>query len=464
LKIHILKKNDTLLNLANKYNVELDAIIAINPQIQDPTRIDAGMKVKIPARPQPVEPPSSDYAHKHIVKQGDSLWKLGKAWEIPLQAMIKANPQLKNPNVLMTGEIVYIPKLDSTQMNQGQGNKVSTMPYPQTSPMQAPMPGLGYPQASPMHFPGPEFPMMPQQQMPYAMPQYQGPMGDISTPAPAMPSMEDVAPAQPMPAVESKVTAEEPSSSMPSEAPQEQIKAESYSPDLSEPYQQAQHPFAQFQIKAAEGTAYSEPLEYGGEKVASNIPEMPPTYGGYQPVSGAYPSYQPQPVAGAYPAYQAQPAYNVKDCGCGAKGTESYAQPWNAYSAHPPLEMPYSPYQMQQGPGMYPYSMMPVPYYPMTSGEYHPGFTYGAGHPDTGYAYPASTGPSQSAPQAHIHQWPENQAQEEQQDREASAGKNNISKSSGKSAGTSKKTNSKKQQTIREVKTEQKVNHPWINV
>jgi LysM repeat protein len=459
LKIHIVKKNDTLFNLANKYNVELDAIIAINPQIQDTNKIDAGMKVKIPSRPQPVEPPSSEHAHKHIVKQGDSLWKLGKAWEIPLQTMIKANPQLKNPNVLMTGEIVYIPKLGTTHMHEEQGHKVSTMPYPQAAPMQVPMPGPEYPMM-PQH----QMPYaMPQYEMPYAMPQYEGPMGDISTHAPAMPSLEDVTPAKPMPGDESKPTAEEPSWSMPPAAPQDQTKVEPFSPDLSEPYQQAEHPFAQFHLKATEVLAYSEPLEFGGEAAVSNIPEMPPTYGGYQPISDAY------------SAYQAQPAYHVKDCGCGGgTGMKSYAQPWNTYPAQPPMEMPYSPYQMQPVPGMMPYSMMPEPYYPMTGGEsFHPGFTYGAGHPGMGYPYPASPGPSHSDPQANIHQWPENQAQEEQQDREASTVKN-ISKSSGKSAGTSKKSkhagsndlsqaNSRKQQ-VREDRAEQKVNLPWINV
>jgi LysM repeat protein len=483
LKIHMVKKNDTLFNLANKYNVELDAIIAINPQIQDPNKIDVGMKVKIPSRPQPVEPPSSEHAHKHIVKQGDSLWKLGKAWDIPLQTMIKANPQLKNPNVLMTGEIVYIPKLSSTPMYEAQGNKVSTMPYPQAAPMQAPMPGPEYPMMPQHQMP---YAMPPQYQMPYAMPQYEGPTGDISAPAPAMPSSEDTTPPESAATDQSKPATEEPSSSMPSAAPQDQTKTDS--PDLSEPYQQAQHPFAQFHLKATEVLAYSEPFEYGGEATVSNIPEMPPTYGGYQPIPDAY------------SAYQTQPAYHVKDCGCGG-GTagesyaqpwnaypahtagesyaqpwnaypaqpagESYAQPWNAYPAHTSMEMPYSPYQMEPGPSMFPYSTMPAPCYPMTGGEFQPGFTYGAGHPGAGhpgmeYPYPASPDPSHSVQQAHIHQWAENQAQEEQQDREASTGKN-ISKSSGKSAKVSKKSNSRKQQ-LREDKLEQKTNIPWINV
>ncbi|WP_248927377.1 LysM peptidoglycan-binding domain-containing protein [Paenibacillus hamazuiensis] len=110
MKIHIVKKGDTLYELSQKYNVDLEKLIAANPQIADPNVIDVGMKVKIPTGPKPVEPPA-DYLYKHVVVQGDTLWKLGKAWGIPLADMIAANPHLKNPNILLTGDVVYIPKL-----------------------------------------------------------------------------------------------------------------------------------------------------------------------------------------------------------------------------------------------------------------------------------------------------------------------------------------------------------------
>ncbi|MCF2937284.1 LysM peptidoglycan-binding domain-containing protein [Paenibacillus alkaliterrae] len=61
-----------------------------------------------------------DIIHQHVVKQGDTLWKLSKAWGVPLADMIKANPQLKNPNVLLTGEIVNIPKAGAV-MNEEHG-------------------------------------------------------------------------------------------------------------------------------------------------------------------------------------------------------------------------------------------------------------------------------------------------------------------------------------------------------
>ncbi|WP_151736483.1 LysM peptidoglycan-binding domain-containing protein [Paenibacillus tengchongensis] len=109
MKIHMVKEGDTLYALSQKYGVPLQKIIDANPQISNPDVLTVGDKVKIPSGTVTV-PDSSDVYYKHTVKQGDTLWKLSKAWGITLKEMIDANPQLKNPNALLTGEIVNIPK------------------------------------------------------------------------------------------------------------------------------------------------------------------------------------------------------------------------------------------------------------------------------------------------------------------------------------------------------------------
>ncbi|WP_424768151.1 LysM peptidoglycan-binding domain-containing protein [Paenibacillus sp. sgz302251] len=112
MKIHMVKKGDTLYFISQKYNVSLEEILKLNPGITNPNEIDVGMKLKIPSDQSGGHGGAGgmNIMHQHVVKQGDTLWKLSKAWGIPLADMIKANPQLKNPNVLLTGEIVNIPK------------------------------------------------------------------------------------------------------------------------------------------------------------------------------------------------------------------------------------------------------------------------------------------------------------------------------------------------------------------
>jgi morphogenetic protein associated with SpoVID len=132
LKIHIVKKGDTLYDLAHKYKVDLDKLIAMNPQLENPDNLDLGMKIKIPGPPMPPEPSGFAIAHKHVVVQGDSLWKLAKAWGIPLKTMIDVNPHLKNPNILMTGDVIYIPKMIEGNIAPNEANvphgKANTAP------------------------------------------------------------------------------------------------------------------------------------------------------------------------------------------------------------------------------------------------------------------------------------------------------------------------------------------------
>ncbi|GIO39891.1 hypothetical protein J41TS12_47520 [Paenibacillus antibioticophila] len=108
MKIHIVKQGDSLYEIAKKYNVPLEKLIEANPQITNPEVLNLGDKVKIPANAVPVNGETGK-VHDHTVKSGDSLWKLSKAWGLPLQALIEANPQLVNPNELKVGEVIHIP-------------------------------------------------------------------------------------------------------------------------------------------------------------------------------------------------------------------------------------------------------------------------------------------------------------------------------------------------------------------
>lgn len=109
MKIHIVKQGDTLCALARKYGVTSEELIAMNSQLTNPDRLDVGMKIKIPLKRMPSV--NHEIVHKHMVVEGDTLWKLSKARGISLQSLVDANPQLKNPNVLVPGQVVNIPEI-----------------------------------------------------------------------------------------------------------------------------------------------------------------------------------------------------------------------------------------------------------------------------------------------------------------------------------------------------------------
>ncbi|WP_202865892.1 LysM peptidoglycan-binding domain-containing protein [Paenibacillus contaminans] len=204
MKIHIVKKGDTLYSLSKKYDVELSTLIEMNPQLEDPNMLDIGMKIKVPSAEKPTVPPNNN-VFTYVVKQGDSLWKIAKAWGIPLKAMIDANPQLKNPNILMTGQTVFVPKTGTEtphhmqhsggqQMHHHMHHQSAGMQWPQygghkpyTGVMPTPLPA---PVPTPMPAPGIEEAPMPQVQQPVAeAPSAQVPMAQPPAEAQQMPEL-----------------------------------------------------------------------------------------------------------------------------------------------------------------------------------------------------------------------------------------------------------------------------------
>lgn len=138
MKIHIVKQGDSLYEIAKRYNVPLEKLIEANPQITNPEVLNLGDKVKIPTSAAPVSG-GTGKVYDHTVKSGDTLWKLSKAWGLPLQALVEANPQLVNPNELKVGEVIHIP---------AKGAQPSPAPAPSnpnpktnTSPIAATPPG-----------------------------------------------------------------------------------------------------------------------------------------------------------------------------------------------------------------------------------------------------------------------------------------------------------------------------------
>ncbi|WP_211746297.1 LysM peptidoglycan-binding domain-containing protein [Paenibacillus sp. Marseille-Q4541] len=193
MRIHIVKEGDTLYFLSKKYNVSLEKIISANPEIANPNQLSIGMKVKIPSVPV-TNLPGESILHQHKVVQGDSLWKLSKAWGVSLHDMIAANPQLKNPNALMVGETVYIPS-GSTGTHHGstgaeqmgnEENLAETTPSGQEHTGKkntAPMPN--YPQLPELPE-MPEMPVMPKAEMTKPKP----PKAEMTKPKPTPPKAE----------------------------------------------------------------------------------------------------------------------------------------------------------------------------------------------------------------------------------------------------------------------------------
>ena len=176
-QIYRVVRGDSLYEIARRFGVTLDALIRANPQISDPNLIYPGQEICVPV-PGTAPCPSGNM---YTVQPGDTMYEIARRNNLPLSVLIAANPQITDPNLIFPGQVICIP------LPQAQLPEVSIpiaplpampLPAPVPTPLPAPLPlPLPMPQPCPpsvMPRPCPP-PVMPQPCPPQAMPFATGP-------------------------------------------------------------------------------------------------------------------------------------------------------------------------------------------------------------------------------------------------------------------------------------------------
>ena len=88
---------DTLRKIAAKFNTTVDAILRLNPQIINPNIIYVGQAIAIPAGPS-----------THIVQRGDTLRIIANKYGTTVDAILALNPNIKNPNLIYVGQVIVV--------------------------------------------------------------------------------------------------------------------------------------------------------------------------------------------------------------------------------------------------------------------------------------------------------------------------------------------------------------------
>jgi len=103
---YTVQPGDTMFSIARRFNVPLDELIAANPQIPNPNLIFPGQIVCVP---EFACPPNT---FPYTVQPGDSMFSIAQRFGVSLNALIAANPQITNPNLIFPGQIVCVPRTD----------------------------------------------------------------------------------------------------------------------------------------------------------------------------------------------------------------------------------------------------------------------------------------------------------------------------------------------------------------
>lgn len=106
-KIYRVVKGDTMYEIAKRFGVTLEALILANPQIKDPNRIFPGEEICIPVVAAPVPCVNGML---YTVKSGDTMFEIARRNNISLATLIAANPQISDPNKIFPGQVICVPR------------------------------------------------------------------------------------------------------------------------------------------------------------------------------------------------------------------------------------------------------------------------------------------------------------------------------------------------------------------
>jgi LysM repeat protein len=92
-KIHVVDKGETVWRISKLYNVSMKEICDLN-NIDDLSKVKAGMKLRIPSKDVSTEKKDSSETIKyktHILKKGETIWQISKMYKIQPDRLCEIN-------------------------------------------------------------------------------------------------------------------------------------------------------------------------------------------------------------------------------------------------------------------------------------------------------------------------------------------------------------------------------------
>ena len=110
--IYIVARGDTLRSLATRFGSTVESILASNPSITNRNVIYEGQRLTIystPTTPPPPTNPPPPSGGVYYVVRGDTLRTIAAKFNTTVDAILRLNPQITNPNIIYVGQAISIP-------------------------------------------------------------------------------------------------------------------------------------------------------------------------------------------------------------------------------------------------------------------------------------------------------------------------------------------------------------------
>ncbi len=106
---HIIKQGETIYSIGKIYKTESERIFEWNPGLKN--QVNPGDIIKILISDPGILPELPEY-HYHIVEKGQTLYSISNIYQVKVKQIVKSNPHLEKQE-LTTSEIIKIPKSKS---------------------------------------------------------------------------------------------------------------------------------------------------------------------------------------------------------------------------------------------------------------------------------------------------------------------------------------------------------------
>ncbi|MFF2289482.1 C40 family peptidase [Peribacillus butanolivorans] len=107
---YVVKLGDSLSTIAKRYNLSLNALIKLNPNISNSDRIRIGQSIRVSGQASTSSSTASKSSSSktYKVKSGDTLDKIAKAHNTTVNSLLTLNPSISNANTIHAGQSIKL--------------------------------------------------------------------------------------------------------------------------------------------------------------------------------------------------------------------------------------------------------------------------------------------------------------------------------------------------------------------
>lgn len=109
--VYTVRRGDTLGRIADRYDLPYPLVLALNPELVDPSIIVIGQPIYLArdlfARLDPC--PKRDACYLYVVQPGDRLSTIAGRYGLTMTAILELNPSIVDPNTIYSGQVIRLP-------------------------------------------------------------------------------------------------------------------------------------------------------------------------------------------------------------------------------------------------------------------------------------------------------------------------------------------------------------------